>query len=145
MDRENQSVASQMSEMDTPLDHAQDKAMHLVEWALTQMGHCNPRGGVCYVIASTNHLEMFYFVTGPPLARLPKQTKGCSDFLYEAECSMYILRALMGQSRDSWLPVGGGKCRKRYNLGSERGGEHLRCITDDSLYVFIIIVHRSVI
>ncbi len=39
----------------------------------------------------------------------------------------------------------GGKCRKRYNLGSERGGEHLRCITDDSLYVFIIIVHRSVI
>ncbi len=90
-------------------------------------GALQPRGGV---IASTNHLEMICFVTGPPLAWLPKPTKSCSDFLYEAERSMNILRALMGQSRYPWLPVGGGGKRgKRHNLGSERRGEHLRYIT----------------
>ncbi len=61
------------------------------------------------VIASTNHLEIPCFVTGPPLARLPKPTKSCSDFLYEVECSMYTFRALTGQSRNgSWLTVVGG-------------------------------------
>ncbi len=96
-----------MSEMDTLLDHAQDEAMPLVEGALTLMGHCNPEEEYANVIASTNHLEIICFVTGLPLARLPKPTKSCSDFLYEAEHPMYILRALTGQSRDSWLPVGG--------------------------------------
>ncbi len=42
VDSEDQPAASQMSEMDTPLDHAQDEAMPLVEWALIPMGHCNP-------------------------------------------------------------------------------------------------------
>ncbi len=112
--------------------HAQEEAMPLVEWALIPMGHCNPKEEYANVIASTNHLEILCFVTGPPLARLPKPTKSCSDFLYEAECSMYTFRALMGESsqvtfiyivlltiqivtkhctiskcRDSWLPVGG--------------------------------------
>ncbi len=112
-----------MSETDTPLNHAQDEVMPLVKWALTLMGHCNPKEEY----ASTNHLEILCFVTGPPLARLPKPTKICSDFLYEAERSMYIFRALTGQSRDSWLPVG-EKDAKRY-VGSERSGEHLRYIT----------------
>ncbi len=71
-------------------------------------GALQPQRGVCYVIASTNHLEILCFVTGPPLARLPKPTKSCSDSLYEAERSIYTFRALTGQSRDSWLPVGGG-------------------------------------
>ncbi len=74
---------------------------------LTPMGHCNPEEEYANVIASTNHLEILCFVTGLPLARLPKPTKSCSDFLYEAERSMYILRALTRQRRDSWLPVGG--------------------------------------
>ncbi len=80
----------------------------LVEWALTPMGHCNPEVEYANVIASTNHLEILCFVTRPPLAQLLKPTKSCSDFIYEAERSMYILRALTGQSRDSWLSVGGG-------------------------------------
>ncbi len=33
------------------------------------------------VIASNNHLEILCFVTRPPLARLTKPTKSCSDFL----------------------------------------------------------------
>ncbi len=96
-----------MSEMDTPLDHAQEEAMPLVEWALTPMGHSNPEEEYANVIASTNHLEILCFVTGPPLGQLPKPTKICSDFLYEAERSMYTFRALTEQSRDSWLPDGG--------------------------------------
>ncbi len=126
MDGEDQPAASQMSEMDTPLDHAQEDAMPLVKWALTLMGHYNPEEEYANVIASTNHLDILCFVTGSPLARLPKPTKSCSDFLYEAELSMYILRALTGQSRDSWLPVRGEKTRKRYDLGSEQSGEHLK-------------------
>ncbi len=107
-------ATSQMSEMDTSLDHAQEDAM-------PPMGHCNPEEEYAIVIASTNHLEILCFVTGPPLARLPKPTKRCSEFLYEAECSMYAFRALTGQSRDSWLPVGGENAEKRSR-------EHLRCI-----------------
>ncbi len=108
-----------MSEMDTPLDNTQDEAMPLVEWALTPMGHCNPEEEYANVIASTNHLEILCFLTGPPLARLPKPTKSCSEFLYEAECSLQgLLAACCGE-----------KCGKHYNLGSERGGEHPRYIT----------------
>ncbi len=40
MDCEAQPAAAHISAMDTPLDHAQDEAMSLVEWALTPMGHC---------------------------------------------------------------------------------------------------------
>ncbi len=65
MDGEDQPATSQMSEMDTPLDHAQDEAMPLVEWALTLIGHCNPEEECANVIASTNHLEILGFVTGP--------------------------------------------------------------------------------
>ncbi len=93
------------------------------------MGHCNPKEEYVNLIASTNHLEILCFITGPLLARLLKPTKSCSDFLYEAERSMYTFRALMGQSRDSWLPDGGGKRRKHYGLGSEWSGERLRYIT----------------
>ncbi len=108
MDGEDQPAASQISEMDTPLDHAQEEEMPLVEWALTPMGHCKPKEEYARVIASTNHLEIVCFVTGRPLARLPKLTKSCSDLLYEAERSMYALRALTGQSRDnSWSSVEG--------------------------------------
>ncbi len=91
-----------MSEMDTLLDNAQEEAMPLVEWALTPMGHCNPKEEYANVIASTNHLEMFCFVTGPPLAWLLKPTKSCSDFLYEAEFSIYTFRALNTESTMTW-------------------------------------------
>ncbi len=74
--------------MDTPLDHAQEEAMPLVEWALTPMGHREPMEEYANVIASTNHLEILCFVTRPPSARLPMPTKSCSDFLYEAERSI---------------------------------------------------------
>ncbi len=93
--------------MDTPLVHAQEEAMPLVEWALTPLGHCNPKKEYAKVIESNNHLEIICFITGPPLVWLPKPTKKGSDFLYEAEHTMYTFRARTGQSRDSWLPVGG--------------------------------------
>ncbi len=112
-----------MFEMDTPLDHAQEEAMPLIP-----IRHCNPKEEYANVIASTNHLEILCLITGPPLAQLPKPTKSCSDFLYKAERSMYTFRALTGQSRNYWLPVG-EKCGKRYVLGFERSGEHLRYIT----------------
>ncbi len=85
MDGEDQPAASQMSEMDTLLDHAQEEAMPLVEWALTPMGHCDPTEEYANVIASTNHLEIICFITGLLLA---KTTKSCSDILYETERSM---------------------------------------------------------
>ncbi len=51
MDGEDQPAASQMS---TQLDHAQEEAMPLVEWALTPMGHRDPTEEYANVIASTN-------------------------------------------------------------------------------------------
>ncbi len=39
MDGKAQPAATHISAIDTPLDHSQDKAMPLVEWALTPMGH----------------------------------------------------------------------------------------------------------
>ncbi len=71
--------------------------MPRVEWALTPMGHCKPKEEYARIIASTNHLEINCFVTGPPLSRLPKPTKSSSNFLYEAERTMYTLRALTGR------------------------------------------------
>ncbi len=98
----------------------------LVEWALNPMGHCKPKEEYAKLIASTNHLEIHCVVTGPPLARLPKPTKSCSDFLYEVEHSMYTLGAEQGQFLATCR---GEKCEKRYDLGSERSGEYLRYIT----------------
>ncbi len=72
-----------------------------MEWALTPMRHCKPKEEYARVIAFTNHLEIICYVTGLPLTRLPKTTKSCSDLLYEAERSMYTLRALTGESRDT--------------------------------------------
>ncbi len=43
MDGVAQPAAAQISVMDTPLDHAHDEAMPLVEWARTPMGHCRPK------------------------------------------------------------------------------------------------------
>ncbi len=63
MDGEAQSATSQISKMDTPLDHAQEGAMPLVEWALTPMRDCNPKEEYARVIASTNQLEIPCFVT----------------------------------------------------------------------------------
>ncbi len=62
-----------------------------------------PRWGTVNVIASTNHLEILCFITGPHLVWLQKSRKSCSDFLYEAERSIQTFRALTGKSRDSWL------------------------------------------
>ncbi len=88
MDGKDQPAAKQMSDKDTPLDHAQEEAMPLVEWTLTTMGHRDPTEEYANVIASTNHPEILCFVTGPHLTWLPKPTKNCSDFLYEAERSI---------------------------------------------------------
>ncbi len=60
MDCEDQPAASQMSEMDTSLDHAQEEVMTLVDWALTPMGHCNPKEEYANVIASINHLSFSF-------------------------------------------------------------------------------------
>ncbi len=123
MDSEAQPAASQISAMDTPPDHAQEDAMPLIEWALTPMGHCKPKEEYARIIASTNHLEIPCFITGLPLARLPKPSKSCCNFLYEAERSMYTLRALTGQSRDSsWLPVERGSAESAMNWALN-GGE----------------------
>ncbi len=62
------------------------------------------------VIASNNQLEILCFITRPPLARLPKPTKSCSDFLYEAEPSMYDFRTLYEAEQGF--------------LAARRGGEH---------------------
>ncbi len=56
MDGKDQPATSQMSDMDTPLDHAQEEEMPLVEWALTLMGHRDHTEENTNVIASTNHL-----------------------------------------------------------------------------------------
>ncbi len=79
MDGEDQPVTSQMSETDTPLDHAHEEEMPLVEWVLIPMGHCNPKEEYAKVISSTNHLEILCFVTGPPLTQLPKPTRGSEN------------------------------------------------------------------
>ncbi len=58
MDGKVQPAAAHISAMDTPLDHAQDEAMPLVEWALTPMGHCWPKEDFASVIASIIHLDL---------------------------------------------------------------------------------------
>ncbi len=75
MDGEDQPAASQMSEMDTPLNHAQEEAMPLVEWALTPMGHCNPKKEYANVIAFTNHLEIICFVTRATFSMVTEANK----------------------------------------------------------------------
>ncbi len=127
MDGEDQPAASQISEMDTPLDHAQEEAMPLVEWALTPMGHCKPKEEYARVIASTNHLEILCFVTGRPLARLLKLTKNCSVWSRMLNVNP---QGPDGAEQGQFLVIRrGGKRRKRYDLGSEWSGEHLRNIT----------------
>ncbi len=59
----------------------QEEAMPLVEWALTLIGHRDPTEEYANVIASTSYLDILCFITGPPLARLPKAIKSCSTFL----------------------------------------------------------------
>ncbi len=66
MDGKAQPAASKISGMDTLLDHAQEEAMPLVEWALTLMGHSKPKEEYARVITSNNHLEIPCFVTGLP-------------------------------------------------------------------------------
>ncbi len=61
--------------MDTPLDHAHDEAMPLVEWARTPMGHCRPKEEYASMTASTIHLESLCFVTGCPLVRVTEANK----------------------------------------------------------------------
>ncbi len=56
MDSEAKPVATQISAMDTPLDHAQEEAMPLVEWAPNPMGHSKSKEEYARVIESTNHL-----------------------------------------------------------------------------------------
>ncbi len=63
--------------------------------------------------------------------RLPKPTKSCSDFLYEAERSIYTLRAPTGQSRDSfWLPVKRGSAESAM-IGVESTYITQPCFQDD--------------
>ncbi len=83
----------------TPLNHAQDKAMLLVEWALTPMGHSWPKEEYASLIASIIHLDSLCFVTGDPLVRPLKHTKSCSDCLKGAEHSIYIFNDLTGLRR----------------------------------------------
>ncbi len=81
MDGEAQTVAAHISAMDTPLGHAQDEAIPLVEWALTPMGHSWPKEEYASLIASIIHLDSLCFVIGDPLVQPPKHTKSCFDCL----------------------------------------------------------------
>ncbi len=98
MDGEAQPAAAHISAMDTPLDHAQDEAMPLVEWGLNPMGHCWSKEEYTSVIASIINLDSLCFVTGDPLVRPPKHAKCCFVCLKEAEHSILNLNALTGQS-----------------------------------------------
>ncbi len=69
-------------------------------------GALQPKEEYANVIASTNHLDILCFVTGPPLMQLPKPSKICPDFLYEAERSMHTFRPWFLAVRQ------GGKARK---------------------------------
>ncbi len=61
---------------------------------------------------------------------LPKPTKSLFWLTVRGRnARMNILRAPTEQNRDSWLPVGGKNTESAKNLGSERGGQHLRYIT----------------
>ncbi len=124
MDGEDQPAVSQMSDMDIPLDHAQEEVMPLVEWALTPMGHRDPTEEYANVMASTNHLGILCFVTGPPLSWLPKPTKSCSDFLYEALDIDF--QGPDGAEQGFLAALWGIKSGKRYDLGSKRSGDQLR-------------------
>ncbi len=63
MDSEDQPAASQISEMDSPLNHAQKQAMPLVEWALTPMGHCKPKEEYANVNSLIRNWATFSAVT----------------------------------------------------------------------------------
>ncbi len=75
MDGVAQPAAAQISVMDTPLDHAHDEAMTLVEGAPTPMGHCRPKEEYASMTASTILLESLCFVPDALLARLPSQQR----------------------------------------------------------------------
>ncbi len=116
--------------MDTPLDHAREEAMPLVEWALTLRGHCKPKEEYARVIASTNHLEIPCFVTRPPLAQLPKLTKKLFWFPVWGRMLKLYPQGPDGAEQGQFLATRrGGKRGKRYELDSEWRGEHLRYIT----------------
>ncbi len=86
MDGEAQPAAAHISAMDTMLDHAQDEAMPLVEWSLSE--HSWPKEEYASLIASIIHLDSLFFVTGDHLVRPPKHTKSYSNCLKGAERSI---------------------------------------------------------
>ncbi len=55
-------MAAHISAMDRQLDHAQDEAVPLVEWALNPMGHCWPKEEYASIIVSIIHLDSLCFV-----------------------------------------------------------------------------------
>ncbi len=93
--------------MDTPLDHAQEEAIPLMEWALTPLGHCKPKEEYANVIASTNHLEILCFVTGPPLVRLQKATKAVLAFFTRQNAKSKLSRPWRGRAGTPGCPSGG--------------------------------------
>ncbi len=76
MDGEAQPATAQISVIDTPLDHAHDEAMPLVEWARTPMGHCRPKDEYASVTASTIHLESLSIILSYPLSIRPEFQAG---------------------------------------------------------------------
>ncbi len=72
MDDEAQPATARVSAKDTPLDHTQDEAMPLVDWALTPMGHSWPKEEYASLIALIIHMDSLCFVTGDPLGAAPK-------------------------------------------------------------------------
>ncbi len=80
--------------------------MPLVEWA--PMGHCNPKEE--YANVSIHKPPRNSLLRNRAIfSAVTEANKKLFLLLYEAERSMYTFRALTGQSRDSWLPVGGGE------------------------------------
>ncbi len=128
MNGEGQPAAAHISAMDTPLHHAPNDAMPLVEWALAPMGHCWPKEEYASIIASIIHLDSLFFVTGNPLVWPPKHTKSSSDCLQisicftDARASSRAVFDIRGRRSTDCSGSKGGLFRARNTVGRSHVG-----------------------
>ncbi len=100
-----------------------DSYLPLGEWALTPMGHCKPKEEYPKVIVSTNPPRNYLLHKRATFSVVTEADKKLFWSLYEAERSMYTLRALTGQSRDnSWPPIKGENAESTMTWASEWSG-----------------------
>ncbi len=112
------------------MDHAQEAVMPLVEWALTLMGHCKPKEEYARVIASTNHLEILMLCNRATFSRVIEADTKLFWFPVWGRTLNVYPQGPDGAEQAQFLAIRRrGKHGKRYDLGSERSGAHLRYIT----------------